>query len=312
MKKVVDRHTQGLEEAKVKDLLAVIEFCQRENEKSAAQAVLHELLQRDLDRKQASAALMAATLLADADMMRSFTRKLNNQPQNRNDATAAEEKNDIIVLEELGVSGYRADSDEAVLIFNSLEPSQLRGVVDILLEKNISPLFVHDSQRLLHLAGLGNKAGSIESSSETLKAALAEQGITKLHTIGFSGGGLGALLYADALSASSCLVFSPPTFAPTCDDKSEARAQILRRKVEKLNLRDVADVAKRYSGSKNPPKTHVYYPADSQLDILHAERLSQLESIEMFPQETKEHSFFRKWGMERWREAIEALLANPR
>ena len=169
---------------------------------------------------------------------------------------------------------------------------------------------VHDFHRTLYLSGLGPTPGNLETSASDLKKYLNEQGFTKIHTMGFSGGGIGALLYAEVFSAETCLVFSPPSYVPASDNTADNRGLLLRRKIEKLNLLGSSDVLSRYALSNVHPKTHVYYPYCNKIDVHHAERLRQFDHVTMFPQESSVHTFWLGWDLDDWSQAFDRLLVG--
>jgi len=308
VEKIVLQHLRDIKSESTSNLVALVDFSYGVVRDDDIHIVLSELLERPLSQSELFFTLTFATLLGDAVLKRRIIQKLTASPQMQDGKEVSLKQAGFIQSENLGLTGYRSDSNQAMLIFSSLVPKALWSIVALLRDKNISPIIVHDFQRNLSLSGLGPHPESFSKSVSELKTFIKEQGFAKVHTIGFSGGGLGALLYADALSAATCLVFSPPSYVPACDDSNDIRGLSIRRRIEKLNLLGISDVPSRFATSGKHPQTHVYYPSHSEVDVHHAERLRPFQHVTMFPQEDSAHSFWRGWESSRWHNVIDGLL----
>lgn len=311
VEKIISLYIQEIAGLKTADCFDLVTFSHEAGCKDATRLIMTALLERSMAGGDLINALLQATMIGDPEIIRRVSQKLKMSPDNQ--PAGEENEKGFISNAALGISGFRASSDEVALIFVGLMPmggKAIWNILNILMKRNISPVFVFDFHGCLYMSGTGPRAAGFENSVKELKSFLNGQGLTKIHTMGFSAGGLSAMFYGDALEAATCFVISPPTYIPGPDDAIDTRGRIVRRRMEKMGLLKDTDILARFSGAHPHPKVHIYYPSHSKADRHHAERIGHLGNVTLLPQQETAHAFFGLWGVERWQQAIDKLVES--
>jgi hypothetical protein len=195
-----------------------------------------------------------------------------------------------------------ADSDAMLLAFGGLKgkldipPFEFFSLTGHIPVKRV---FVRDLQQVWYHRGLLEDAPSIDATAKLLRSMIAEQRVKRLVVVGTSMGGYAALLFGALLGADRVLSFCPQT---TVDPRQLVEMGDMRW-TERLGLLlDAGELEPRWLDLRpplspsRPPKTQfdVFFDPTFRLDLLHAERISDIDCVELHPHSGGAHLITRK------------------
>jgi hypothetical protein len=148
---------------------------------------------------------------------------------------------------------------------------------------NASLIYLRDFQRCYYLRGLTSIGTSREGTLAELRRVIASIGARRIVCYGMSSGVFGALNYGLALEAEAVLAMSGPTNLTT-----KFAAYSPWEKYGKYTERPNVDLDMRplYASANRPPRVKLVYGEDNWDDRLHAEHMSGLPCVELYPLES--------------------------
>ena len=160
-------------------------------------------------------------------------------------------------------------------------------------------IFIKDDNKAWYHKGIDEDLYSINLIYKYIKGVISEGDYEKVCFVGNSMGGYAAILFGVLLNVDEILVFSPQTFINKWSrfiykDKRwgiqmNEIYKYKNRSVEYFDLKRFLKRNKYYSG-----KLSLYYSINDKLDKIHAERLKNINFVELFPIDFGGHNIVRE------------------
>lgn len=221
--------------------------------------------------------------------------------------------NDRMLLTDGSLYGNLLSTDKAVVIFTGIAGlNHTKRFLPMLhrLEKiNVATLLVRDRHRQASMNGFGSFFPDRKAAVEGIRGILAENGYENVATIGFSLGGLAAILYGIELQAAGVLSLSGVTYFAT--DEYERRASAIVRRVQELKKSYVKDLLPLVRENKKL-KIHAYYPDYSKYDKFQTTRLDGLDNVKTIAVPQAKHMVWEYWDEEAWTKVLNEFFEDVR
>jgi hypothetical protein len=187
------------------------------------------------------------------------------------------------------VEVWSPGDDRALIVFSGfaagLAPRRtLFNYMSMTQNCTYNKIFMRDPRQVWYHWGIEGQTTNIEGTAEYLTEAIARRGITKIATLGTSGGGYAALVFGWLLSADVVHAFSPQTIL----EDDHPRVQVLRQDADVcLHYLDVKPLLADPNGRT---RYHLYYCVTAERDRMQAERLRGLPDTHLHRFETGGHA----------------------
>ena len=184
---------------------------------------------------------------------------------------------------------WEPQSDSAVIIFSGfgagLMPRRtLFNYMSMMGKYNYNKIFMRDPRQVWYHWGIEGITRNVEGTAEYLTEEIAKRGITKIATLGTSGGGYAALMFGWLLSADVVHAFSPQTVL----EDDHPRFKVLREDAEVCP--QYFDVQPLLADPNGKTEFHIYYCVTAPRDKLQAERLQGLPNTHLHRYEEGGHA----------------------
>lgn len=174
----------------------------------------------------------------------------------------------------------------AVLVFTGLADRMVMPLPlfdRYLAELDITSIFLRDKRRIGFFHGVAS-LGDYDASIAGLKARLDEMGVTHIHTLGNSAGGMAAVSYGLDLEAKQVLGFSAPVALTRTAANIDRRTAVFAERLlsgavpaERLDLRS------RIEAHVGDTNVHLFYGEDMPEDRYHAATLEGARKVRLHP-----------------------------
>lgn len=185
---------------------------------------------------------------------------------------------DVIV----GQGGRKA----AVLIFTGLADRMVMPLPlfdRYLAELDLTAVYLRDRKRIGFFHGVAS-VGDYDETIGGLKAMLDERGITVIHTIGNSAGGMAAVSYGLDLDAKQVLGFSAPVaLTRKAADLDRRTAVFAERILSPAVPEERRDLRARIEAHRGDTHVHLYYGEEMPEDRYHAAALEGARNVHLHP-----------------------------
>lgn len=144
-------------------------------------------------------------------------------------------------------------------------------------------VFVRDSRKIGHLAGIEGLGCDYGASVDALRTLLARLGATELSMMGMSLGGYAALRYGLDLGADRVLGLGAYTNVTPGEVDTDGRDALTR--IARAVPGMAVDLRPLYARAVSPPRVALWYGADHNGDRCQAERFAGVGRVELHPVE---------------------------
>lgn len=164
---------------------------------------------------------------------------------------------------------------------------------NILSTINAKQIFLRDNQKYWFHKGIPEAQGGIKGIKTFLEKIIKNISVTRLISIGNSGGGYSAILFGNLLSADEVHAFSPRTFLNPIK-RLLTRDRIFKRHYKKVIFNRVMqkeyfDLKKVLLKNQGNTKYHLYYSQFNRLDRIHCERMIKVPNVILHPYQYDKH-----------------------
>jgi hypothetical protein len=173
----------------------------------------------------------------------------------------------------------------AVLVFTGLADRMVMPLPlfdRYLAELDLTAIFLRDNKRLGFFTGV-QSLGDYEESVAALRAKLDEMGVTRIHTLGNSAGGMGAVSYGLDLGANQVLGFSAPVSLLDKVAQIDRRTAVFNERMMKYVPEPRRDLRARIDAGTGDTHIHLFYGAEMPEDRFHAAALEGGRNVQLHP-----------------------------
>jgi hypothetical protein len=179
----------------------------------------------------------------------------------------------------------RGGRPAAVIVFTGLAD---RMVVPLplfdryLAELDLSAIYLRDKKRIGYFQGV-KSLGDYDQSVAGLKDILADLGAERVHTVGNSAGGIGAVSMGIDLNAAHIVGFSAPTSLTNAAADMDRRTRVFAERML-INVPEARrDLRARLMARTDGGQTHLFYGSDMPEDRMHAQTLLGVQGVTLYP-----------------------------
>lgn len=180
----------------------------------------------------------------------------------------------------------RGGRGTAVLIFTGLADRMVMPLPlfdRFLAELDLTSVFLRDHKRIGFFNGVSS-LGDYDETLAALRAMFDELGVTRVHTIGNSAGGMGAVSYGLDLDAGQVLGFSAPVaLTRKAADLDRRTAVFAERILSPAVPESRRDLRGRIEASTGDTRIHLYYGEEMPEDRYHAAALEGARNVHLHP-----------------------------
>lgn len=163
---------------------------------------------------------------------------------------------------------------------------------------NINVIFLRDCKQFWYQHGLPGIGKNVDDIVEFLRKYTQHASTKRVVTIGNSGGGYAAILFAHLLQVDECHAFSPKTFINPIGRILEGNFKYVTRR---LRLAISSQAQKKYfclrkvleNDPRKKPYIHLYFSQGFKNDTSHASRLQGVPCIQLHPMDHDKHNLIR-------------------
>jgi tetratricopeptide (TPR) repeat protein len=173
----------------------------------------------------------------------------------------------------------------AVLVFTGLADRMVMPLPlfdRYLAELDLTAVFLRDSKRLGYFTGVAS-LGDYDETIAALKDRLADMGVTRVHTLGNSAGGMGAVSYGLDLNANQVLGFSAPVSLLDKVAQIDRRTAVFNERLMKYVPEPRRDLRARIEAHAGDTHVHLYYGEEMPEDRFHAAALEGARNVHLHP-----------------------------
>lgn len=194
----------------------------------------------------------------------------------------------------VGVEG----ADTTIVIFGGIDfglSSLPFGYVDALLSTyRANVVYLRDFNFRAYFEGISSLASSAEQTLDRLREILERLGTRRTITIGYSVGGFAAIRYGARLGAEAAISFGAPS---TLEEEFEAnskpgvgyRPKALKRALSFRLSDEIKDLIQDLAETASI-RVFFHYAAQYPAEVAHANRLRDLDNVELRPLNISDHS----------------------
>ncbi len=190
------------------------------------------------------------------------------------------------VIEDDGVADViigRGGRKAAVLVFTGLADRMVMPLPlfdRYLAELDLTSIFLRDRKRLGFFGGVAS-LGDYEETLASLRAQLDEMGIERVHTLGNSAGGMGAVTYGLDLDAKQVLGFSAPVALLDKTDLVDRRTVVFNQRMIKHVPESRRDLKARIEAHPGETHIHLFFGEHMPEDRYHAASLEGTRNVHL-------------------------------
>lgn len=171
----------------------------------------------------------------------------------------------------------------AVLVFTGLADRMVMPLPlfdRYLAELDLTAIFLRDRKRLGFFGGVAS-LGDYDETLEGLRARLDGMGITRVHTLGNSAGGMGAVTYGLDLDAGQVLGFSAPVALLDKTDQIDRRTVVFNQRMMKYVPEARRDLRARIEAHSGETHIHLFFGEEMPEDRYHASYLEGARNVHL-------------------------------
>ena len=177
----------------------------------------------------------------------------------------------------------RGGRTTAVLVFTGLADRMVMPLPlfdRYLAELDLTSIFLRDRKRLGFFGGVAS-LGDYDETLAGLRAQLDEMGIERVHTLGNSAGGMGAVTYGLDLNADQVLGFSAPVALLDKTDQVDRRTVVFNQRMMKYVPEARRDLKARIEGQAGDTHIHLFFGEEMPEDRYHAASLEGARNVHL-------------------------------
>lgn len=181
----------------------------------------------------------------------------------------------------IGKGGRRT----AVLVFTGLADRMVMPLPlfdRFLAELDLTSIFLRDRKRLGFFHGVAS-LGDYDETLAALRARFDEMGVDRIHCIGNSAGGMGAVSYGLDLNADQILGFSAPVALLDKTNDFDRRTAVFNERMMKNVPEARRDLRTRVDAHRGDTHIHLYYGEEMPEDRYHAAALEGARNVRLHP-----------------------------
>lgn len=177
----------------------------------------------------------------------------------------------------------RGGRKTAVLVFTGLADRMVMPLPlfdRYLAELDLTSIFLRDRKRLGFFGGVAS-LGDYDETLAGLRARLDEMGIERVHTLGNSAGGMGAVTYGLDLNAGQVLGFSAPVALLDKTDQIDRRTVVFNQRMMKHVPEQRRDLKARIEAHAGDTHIHLFFGEEMPEDRYHAAALEGSRNVHL-------------------------------
>lgn len=177
----------------------------------------------------------------------------------------------------------RGGRKTAVLVFTGLADRMVMPLPlfdRYLAELDLTSIFLRDRKRLGFFGGVAS-LGDYDETLAGLRAQLDEMGIERVHTLGNSAGGMGAVTYGLDLNAGQVLGFSAPVALLDKTDQIDRRTVVFNQRMMKHVPEARRDLKARIENHAGETHIHLFFGEQMPEDRYHAASLEGARNVHL-------------------------------
>ena len=190
---------------------------------------------------------------------------------------AVDDESDVIVV--------RGGRPAAVIVFTGLADRMVMPLPlfdRYIAELDLSAIYLRDRNRIGYFKGV-KSLGDYDESIAGLKKILADVGAERVHTVGNSAGGIGAVSMGIDLEAAHIVGFSAPISITRAAANMDRRTQVFAERLLGGVPETRRDLRARLMARKDGGQTHLFYGSDMPEDRMHAQTLIGVDGVTLYP-----------------------------
>ncbi|HEY3812699.1 MAG TPA: hypothetical protein VGL66_05700 [Caulobacteraceae bacterium] len=190
---------------------------------------------------------------------------------------AIDDESDVIVA--------RGGRPAAVIVFTGLADRMVLPLPlfdRYIAELDLSAIYLRDRNRVGYFNGV-KSLGDYDASITGLKKILADIGAERVHTVGNSAGGIGAVSMGIDLEAANIVGFSAPISITRAAADMDRRTQVFAERLLGNTPAARRDLRARLIARKDGGQTHLFYGSDMPEDRMHAQTLIGVDGVTLYP-----------------------------
>jgi len=179
----------------------------------------------------------------------------------------------------------RGGRKTAVLVFTGLADRMVMPLPlfdRYLAELDITSIFLRDSKRLGYFTGVSS-LGDYDETIAALKDRLSDLGVTRVHTLGNSAGGMGAVSYGLDLGANQIIGFSAPVSLLDKVAQIDRRTAVFNERLMKYVPEPRRDLRARIDAHTGDTHVQLFYGEEMPEDRFHAAALEGARNVSLHP-----------------------------
>ena len=194
-------------------------------------------------------------------------------------------KRPLAVDDESDVVIARGGRPAAVVVFTGLADRMVMPLPlfdRYLAELDLSAIYLRDRNRIGYFNGV-KSLGDYSDSVRGLKKIIADLGAERVHTVGNSAGGIGALTFGIDLNAAQIVGFSAPISITRAAANMDRRTQVFAERLLGGVPESRRDLRARLMARTDGGQTHLFYGSDMPEDRMHAQTLIGVDGVTLYP-----------------------------